>query len=140
MKLMSATLAVAFFLCAGLSAKGALKWDTLAASLKVQRGVDVDGRTHFDCVNNGSTPITILGISTSCGCTTASPESETIPPGQKDRVWVVFTIGNRHGNLERTILLHTDDPVSPDVTLVLKVAIEEAPVPPKSQPEGSGAK
>ena len=117
-------------------ALGALKWDTRVAEIKLQRGIDVDGRAHFDCVNLGKTPVTILGITTACGCTTATPEAETIPPGQRDRVWVVFEVGKRHGRQEKQITLHTDDPDGADVVLTLKVAIAEEPDSP-SKPAGN---
>lgn len=120
-------LGAAIYLAVGTSGSfAALKWDSQFAELRIQRGVDADGRVHFDCVNTGARPVTITGITTACACTTATPETEIIPPGQRDRVWVSFSPGKRHGTAVHEITLRTDDPETPDTVLKLKVAIAEA--------------
>ena len=125
--------AAVLVLALGPCAFAALKWDAQMAELKLQRGIDADGRVHFDCVNTGSKTVTITGITTACGCTTATPETETIPPGQRERVWVIFSVGQRHGTVTKEITLRTDDPETPETVLKLRVAIaEEAQAPGKT--------
>jgi hypothetical protein len=104
----------------------ALEWDQKEISTEARRGAQEDVRAVFEFKNTGKKTVTILGITTSCSCTVASPDSSRIPVGEKSRVWTVFTVGNRTGLQEKKITLATDDPDAPEVVLTLKVNILDA--------------
>lgn len=74
--------------------------------------------THaFLIENQGTAPLNVLNVRTSCGCTTAK-RPEIIAPGAQDRIVVQ---GNTHGYggrvFHKTITVTTNDPVQPQIRL-----------------------
>lgn len=115
---------------AALPAHATLEWEKKEFSTEVRRGTQEVVRTTFDFKNTGTKPVTILGVTTSCGCTTADPETSRVPAGGKSTIHALFTVGNRTGPQEKKITIATDDPTAAQVVLTVKVNIVEPSTPP----------
>jgi hypothetical protein len=105
-----------------------LKWET--RELEFSPSVDqTQVIAHFKFQNVGQSEIKITSVSTSCGCTTAALEKDTMEPGEKAEIAATFNFGKRVGFLEntiveqKTILVESTDPKSPKTSLALKVHI-----------------
>lgn len=80
--------------------------------------------------NLGGAPLTVLAVSTSCGCTTATLSAETIAPGGDATLHVVYDSGAHEediGRIERHVFISSNDPDEADVRIVLTVLIEPSP-------------
>lgn len=83
--------------------------------------------THVFPVNNlGTADLHITTLVTSCGCTTAELSSDTIPPGQRADLKVVFDADFHpvKGSVTRLVWLGTDDPAHPWVEIRLEGYVE----------------
>jgi len=81
--------------------------------------------------NNGSAPLIIEAISTSCGCTTATLSAMTINPGQEVVLSVAYDTAAHEsdmGLMERTVFLMTNDQANGDV-IIRFTALVELPAP-----------
>ena len=69
--------------------------------------------------NIGTKPLEIKGVSTSCGCTKAAVESETIMPGETTNLLVTFDPNimgdNEVGKILRIAYIKSNDPEQPEV-------------------------
>lgn len=108
-------------------ANAALEWSKKEVTIRIQRNVQAEVRTKFEFKNTGRTPVTVLGITTSCGCTVANAESSTVAAGEMSEVYVLFTIGNHHGRQEKKISVSTDDSENPETTLTFVIDLIEPP-------------
>jgi len=81
--------------------------------------------------NEGGSPLRIEKVSTSCDCTKAAMERDTIPPGDSAALRVTLdpTEDNLYGDLLRVIYLRSNDPDNPEVEAEFRVTIRK--------PEGS---
>ncbi len=82
--------------------------------------------------NQGGSALRIDKISTSCECTEATIDQDTIPPGGSAplRVTMDPVEDNLYGNLVRLIYIQSNDPTTPEVTVELRVSILKATAPP----------
>lgn len=67
----------------------------------------IESHSEFAFTNTSSHQVTISGITTSCGCTTAELEKKTYLPGESGKIEVDFTIGSRSGEQEKVIRVTT---------------------------------
>jgi hypothetical protein len=76
--------------------------------------------THAYVIKNqGTASLKVLGVRTSCGCTTAQ-RPETIAPGAQDQVVVKGNTSGYGGrNFHKTITVSTNDPDQPRIELQL---------------------
>jgi len=125
---------ILFFLFGFGRVSAALEWNEKEISVDVRRGAQEDVRAKFEFKNTGRKTVTILGVTTSCGCTVANPESSTIAAGEKSNVQALFTIGDRHGQQEKRITISTDDSENPETVLTLRINIVE---PNQSAPDST---
>lgn len=79
----------------------------------------------YTFVNNGTRPVTIEAVNTSCGCTSSKPTKTVYAPGEAGTIDVVYTPGSRKGNQRTSINVRTDDPTQRDYRLTLLVDIPE---------------
>jgi hypothetical protein len=105
-----------------------LQWET--RELEFSPSVDqTQVIAHFKFQNVGHSEIKITSVSTSCGCTTAALEKDTVAPGEKGEIAATFNFGKRVGFLEntiveqKTIVVESTDLESPNTSLALKVHI-----------------
>ena len=100
---------------------------------KVDLGVIYNGTTKKARVvikNVGRDTLRILGVTTSCGCTTARQPKAFLRSGESDVVEVEFNSTGYRGKIEKHVNIMTNDPTSPTsyVTLVGDVIEELQPV------------
>jgi len=79
--------------------------------------------------NAGAAPLEIKGVSTSCGCTKATVESETIMPGETTNLLVTFDPNimgdNETGEILRVIYIKSNDPGQPEVEVEIKANVKK---------------
>ena len=74
----------------------------------------------FDIENQGTVPLDILNIRTSCGCTTAN-RPNAIEPGSSGQIEVKGDTRGYGGHVfDKTLTVYTNDPLSPELHLKLK--------------------
>lgn len=75
---------------------------------------------EFSFTNKGNADLIIHGVLPSCGCTTVTNFTPTIPPGGKASLTLEFNSHSLMGVQIRTLLVKSNDPVQPDLVLQLK--------------------
>ena len=108
-----------------LGSARALEWDRTLVTTAPASGDEVV-RVRYAFKNPAKKTVHILGVTTSCGCTEATPSSSQIAPGDNGAIDVVFTIGQRTGLQKKEITIRTDESETP-VTLELNVTLPPAP-------------
>lgn len=77
--------------------------------------------------NLGNAPLKIAGVSTSCGCTTATVSPMTISPGGEATLHVEYD-SNAHeadqGAIKRYIFISSNDPSESDMRIQFSVFVE----------------
>lgn len=85
--------------------------------------LDEEAKTSFVFKNTGEEPVKITKVQASCGCTTAQATDDTIAPGESAAIDVAFTFGDRYGKQVKRIVLSTDHPKQPRITLTMSTDI-----------------
>jgi hypothetical protein len=100
-----------------------LSWDKtrIEATVPVEQG-KLQADFHFR--NAGTEAITILNVSTSCGCTTATLKKRTYAPAEEGDITVIFDFEGRTGRHEKTIQV-TASGSTESTLLVLDATISE---------------
>lgn len=80
---------------------------------------------EFRLVNFGDAALEILRISTSCGCTVVEAGERRVAAGESTRLRVELETREDRGPVVRTVLIETDDPDRPRVTLELRATVVE---------------
>jgi len=89
---------------------------------KVRQGAQV---VHeFLLRNSGLGPLKIERMHTSCGCTAAVIDSDTILPRAETHVKATFDTSGFQGQKMKTVRLYTNDPKQPSVLLALQGIVE----------------
>ncbi len=73
----------------------------------------------FVLTNSGDAPLTVSGVTTSCGCTTAALAKSTLAPGESVDLTVHFNSAHYQGQVQKTVYVRSDDPATPQLTLSL---------------------
>lgn len=76
--------------------------------------------------NDGDTPVRILGVDTSCSCTSAAPSIRQVAPGQSGTVDAIFDVGSRTGLRAYRIFVRTSEKTNERQELVLEADIPTA--------------
>jgi len=74
---------------------------------------------EFTIRNEGTAPLLITSVRSSCGCTIASLTTNDVPPGGQTVLRAVFTLAGRRGRQTKTIMLETNDPLCERLQLTL---------------------
>ncbi len=77
--------------------------------------------------NQGSGPLTVVAVTTSCGCTKATLTPMTIPAGGEARLLVEYNSGlheSDSGKMSRFVFISSDDPDEEEVQIKLTVFVE----------------
>ncbi|GBD84407.1 hypothetical protein BMS3Abin02_00800 [bacterium BMS3Abin02] len=84
--------------------------------------------TSYTIRNQGDGVLEIEKVSTSCGCTKASVDSETIPPGKTTQLRVTLDPieDNLHGDVMRIIYVRSNDPDTPEAEVEFRATIRKA--------------
>ena len=83
-------------------------------------------RKDFRIRNFGDAPLTIDGVSTTCGCTAALAAESRVEPGGSTVLRVTLQTRRDFGRVEREVLVRSNDPKTP-LARVRVVATVEAP-------------
>ncbi len=130
-------LVTSLLLMGGLAALGApaLAEDKAAPAPAIR--VDPDGfdfgkalpnktlSKEFSLRNFGDAELVIEGVSTSCGCTAAIMAASKVPPGGSTQLRVTFETRSYVGKVERQVLVRSNDPKTPVLTLKLSASVEK---------------
>jgi len=73
----------------------------------------------FVLTNSGDTALSISGVQTTCGCTTAALAKSTLAPGESVDLTVHFNTAHYQGQVQKTVYVRSDDPATPQLTLSL---------------------
>ena len=91
---------------------------------KVAQGPQLEYTYKF--TNKGKTPLVIERIQPSCGCTGAASDGKTeYAMGETGEIKVTFNTQGRTGRQEKHIIVFTNDPDMPQVTLKFTADIDE---------------
>ena len=73
--------------------------------------------------NEGDAPLRILKVESSCGCTVAVPSDSIVLPGREVHLDVTFKSKDATGVQSKKIVLRTNDPAEPSVTIMVKADV-----------------
>jgi hypothetical protein len=79
--------------------------------------------------NHGRTDLVIHKVVSSCGCTAALTDSQTVKPGGSTPLRVTFTAPEEPGRLQKSVLLQSNDPVRPSLEVKIEATIVAAKKP-----------
>lgn len=99
----------------------ALVWARTEVSLTAEPG-QARSEAVFPFRNDGAKPVTITGVESSCGCTTARLTKTTYAPGEGGEIHATFEFGARTGRQQKILTVTTDDGAAP-AQLRLQVTI-----------------
>ena len=77
--------------------------------------------------NLGDGPLTVVGVSTSCGCTTATLTPMVVPAGGEGRLHIEYDSTAHEtdlGRIDRSIFISSDDPDEDDVQIRFTVFVQ----------------
>jgi hypothetical protein len=78
--------------------------------------------------NDGDAPLSILQTYTSCGCTAAVLDGESVPPGGSGVLTVAFEAAGLRGSIRKSIAVASNDPSTPRLLLTVTADILEEKV------------
>jgi len=86
--------------------------------------------THeFVFKNVGESPLSILRVRTSCGCTAALVSDKKVEPGKEGRIKITFNSGGYSDKIVKEIYVASDDPNRSNLELSISAEIEVPPQP-----------
>ena len=85
--------------------------------------------------NTGSDTLLITRVKTTCGCTTAPLSSDRIAPGETAEISASLNTKTLHGTVKKTILIDSNDPVSPYLRISFKARINDTLATLQSNPK-----
>ncbi len=106
------------------SSTSALEWKTESLHTRTtpfQSAIDV----VFEFRNAAAHAVTIRNVRTNCDCLDATTDQKIYSPGANGRLSARFTVGDRLGLYERTIMVETDEAAGQNVTLKLNIEVPE---------------
>jgi Protein of unknown function (DUF1573) len=109
-------------LAATFAARGELLWESSVQEFE-RAPSDGSVEAHYGFKNIGPTPVTILRISSSCGCTVAETAKKNYLPGESGQITARFSFGNRKGLQRKVIAVGLSD--GTEKQLALNVSILE---------------
>jgi hypothetical protein len=108
------------------AASGGLSWAKTLVSLDEPAGATT-AVARFQFENTSPDAIEIVGLQTSCDCTTAISTKSVCPPGETGEIVATMTMGDRSGRQDKTITVTTADAAGRKFvhTLMMRVQIPE---------------
>jgi hypothetical protein len=113
-----------FFLCLVTSVSAQLKWDKPQQTLIPQPG-EKTITAKFGFTNVGQSPITIVDVHPSCGCTTATLAKKEYAPGESGEIEAKLNFAGHVGHQEKWIYVTTN--VSGAEPALLSLAVDIPP-------------
>jgi hypothetical protein len=100
---------------------GSFEFGTVRAGRAVQK--------EFLVRNHGRTDLLIHKVVSSCGCTAALTDSQTVKPGGSTPLRVTFTAPEEPGHLQKSVLLQSNDPLRPSLEVKIEATVVAAKKP-----------
>lgn len=122
---------LAALILAGCSGSGAPRIGVIPASHDFGQVGPEPVTTVFSVRNEGSGPLRIESVTTSCGCTTAQLSADSIAPGQTADLTVTFdpqAHPGATGEFVRFVYLRTNDPQAAEVEVQITATVPDNPV------------
>ncbi len=108
-------------LAATATPASALEWAKSELAVTIPIGTP-SVTVHYPFKNGGKNPVHILELQTSCGCTVASTQTQTVAAGGTGTIDAVFTAGDHLGRQSKYIYVRTDDaPKSTELGLIVLI-------------------
>ena len=79
----------------------------------------------FKLKNVGQGRLVITSVKTSCGCTAAKPDKNTLGPGEQTEIAVGFDTHFQKGHQVRTITAMTNDPNTPQAIMTIQGIVKQ---------------
>ena len=79
----------------------------------------------FSFQNGGSETVTILNVTSSCGCTVAELDRKVYDPGESGSIRATFSVGSRVGTQIKRITVSSDQDGGSSQVLILETRIPE---------------
>lgn len=79
----------------------------------------------FEVANAGGRPLRLVAVEDTCPCTNSEILDARVPPGGVGRVRTVFSTLWFRGEVTKDVVLTTDDPDTPKLTLTLRARVTE---------------
>ena len=124
-KKLTTTLALVVMFGVHHAALASLKWEQTQLELHPALG-ETKAIGSFKYHNDGSQPVYIKSVHTSCGCTTTSRQKDVVQPGESGEITATFNIGSSTGLQQKAVQVETDDPKAPVTVLTLRAIIPQA--------------
>jgi hypothetical protein len=81
-------------------------------------------RKEFTLSNFGDAALVIENVSTTCGCTAALASDTKLVPGSSTVLRVTLETRSYSGKLERQVLVRSNDPKTPLLTVTVSATVE----------------
>ncbi len=81
-------------------------------------------RKEFTLSNFGDAALVIENVSTTCGCTAALASDTKLAPGSSTVLRVTLETRSYSGKLERQVLVRSNDPKTPLLTVTVSATVE----------------
>lgn len=107
-----------------MSARAELKWEQTQVELHPAAG-DKQAIGHFKYQNSGGNAVHFKSVHSSCGCTVAQSQKETVAPGEKGEITATFNIGDRTGTQIKTVTVETAEEPNKATILTLKAVLPD---------------
>lgn len=104
---------------------GALTWEKNSLDFTMEAGAG-ELIAEFPFKNEGTEPVTIGELKSSCGCAEPTVKTKVIPPGGADVLRVVYMPGDRVGPQSAQLTVATDEKGAAPVSLRLRINIQAA--------------
>lgn len=85
---------------------------------EVESGAKIQAKFEFR--NDGDSELVISEVKVTCDCTDAQAEPKELKPGEKGTILVTLDTSYRVGDLDKTIIVRTNDSKQPETTLHIK--------------------
>ena len=103
---------------------GGLVWQNPEADVVVNDPEQANTKTDFAFRNASNRPVTVVKLTTSCGCTTADLGKKTYAPGESGKIAVTVATAGRTGTSERFVYVGTDERPPDDTPTKLTVRLD----------------
>lgn len=94
------------------------------------RQEDGDVTAYFEFKNEGTAPLLISNVRTSCGCTRPTWPREPIEPGQSGTISATYRASTRPNYFSKTITVYSNDPNRQTITLTITGNVTPKPTNP----------
>lgn len=89
----------------------------------VKQGTKIEA--SYVIKNTGKRDLLIRDVQTSCGCTVAVPGDKIVKPGKSTTIKAVFNTRGYHGTQNKLVMVISNDPKTPKLTLWLRGTVEK---------------